>query len=200
MLHAGESGTWATIETIDDACAKVRRSAARQADSARSIVAAAVRVEAAIASAHTSPRAETTLPPDSDEPAATLDARPLRVLLVEDNDDTARAAWRVLTHDGCAATRVSSGDEALCMLSEQPPWDAVVVDLHLGAGMLGTAVLREAASLLKNARLIIWTALLFGAELEAARVACGAHYALEKGRSARFLVAAIRGLEVPRET
>lgn len=76
-------------------------------------------------------------------------ARPLRVLLAEDNDVNALLTTSVLERDGHAVTRATTGAEAVAALEEAPPdapFDLVLMDMHMPVmdGLEATRWLRAA--------------------------------------------------------
>jgi CheY-like chemotaxis protein len=75
-----------------------------------------------------------------DERASDQPARGLRVLLTEDNPINALLARALLTREGCAVDRASTGEEALAAL-ERAPYDVVLMDMRM-PGMDGLAATR----------------------------------------------------------
>ena len=76
-------------------------------------------------------RAVAATPPAQLEPP-----RPLRVLAVDDEPMMTRAVVRMLKPSGHLVSVAASGEEALEKLAEQP-FDVVVSDMGMGAGMNG---------------------------------------------------------------
>jgi two-component system, sensor histidine kinase and response regulator len=60
-----------------------------------------------------------------------LPARPLRVLLVEDNPINQKLASRLLEKEGHTVVVVGNGKEALATLAGAPDIDLVLMDLHM---------------------------------------------------------------------
>lgn len=195
MTALGATGRWpALCMTIDSASERVRQASARLARTSES----AARLRAELAARRTS-----SAPPASD-PGSTAQALREReargrVLLVEDDDDTARGAYRALLRAGFEGVeRERSGASACRRLGE--PWEAIVLDLDLGAGCSGIAVADEAyrRRAEHGARVVLWSGALRGADLEQARARTHAHEAVEKGGLVQELIAAIRPTEVER--
>ena len=67
--------------------------------------------------------------------------RPLRILVVDDNETNRLVACRLLAHLGCEVHEATSGEEALRAISASPP-DAVVMDCHM-PGMDGFEATRR---------------------------------------------------------
>jgi CheY-like chemotaxis protein len=65
---------------------------------------------------------------------------PPEVLVVEDNETVARILRFCLREAGFAVTAVDTGGEALRVLQQQQPPDAVVLDLQLPDGQGGAAL------------------------------------------------------------
>jgi signal transduction histidine kinase/CheY-like chemotaxis protein len=75
--------------------------------------------------------------PPADQPAA----RPLRILLIEDNDDARRPLKYLLKADGHEVLEAADGPEGLAMLLKERP-DVALVDIGL-PGMTGYEVVRR---------------------------------------------------------
>jgi signal transduction histidine kinase/ActR/RegA family two-component response regulator len=63
--------------------------------------------------------------------------RTIRILVVEDEQQLARMASLVLNQRGHHAVVANTGDEAVALLEEEPPFDLVISDLGLGPGRNG---------------------------------------------------------------
>ncbi len=68
----------------------------------------------------------------------------LRVLLVEDDAEVCAVMSKFLATLGCVAHSVPSAERALVVLDGGAPFDLLLTDIALGAGMRGTALAREA--------------------------------------------------------
>jgi PAS domain S-box-containing protein len=104
-----------------------------------------------------------TLPaaPAGDHPSAESEpvaapVRPLRILVVDDEERMTRMASLLLAADGHAVEAVTTGEDALAHLAEQEV-DAVITDLSLGRGMNGWAVAERARALRPSARILLAT-------------------------------------------
>lgn len=69
-------------------------------------------------------------------------AGPLRILIVDDNNEMLVSMGRMLSTHGFAPVLVASGDEALLAMGQDPAFDLLLVDFAL-PGMSGTELLRE---------------------------------------------------------
>lgn len=63
-------------------------------------------------------------------------AKPLRVLVVEDHEDSREMAREVIRAAGCIVRTVASAEAAMASIGESLP-DVVVTDLFLGCGASG---------------------------------------------------------------
>ncbi|KQV92757.1 GAF domain-containing protein [Rhizobacter sp. Root1221] len=68
----------------------------------------------------------------------------LRVLLVEDEPEVRAVAVRFLTGFGCHITSCATAEQALLRLDSPEPFDLLLSDIALGAGLRGTDLAREA--------------------------------------------------------
>ncbi len=68
----------------------------------------------------------------------------LRVLLVEDDAEVRAVMRRFLVSLGCKVSEAASGEQALLALSPSQPFDLLLSDIALGAGIRGTEVARRA--------------------------------------------------------
>ena len=68
----------------------------------------------------------------------------LRVLLVEDEPEVRAVAVRFLTGFGCRITPCATAEQALLRLDAAEPFDLLLSDIALGAGLRGTDLAREA--------------------------------------------------------
>ena len=68
----------------------------------------------------------------------------LRVLLVEDDPEVRAVMSKFLATLGCVAHALPSAEQALVALDGGGPFDLLLTDIALGAGMRGTALAREA--------------------------------------------------------
>ena len=162
----------------------------------RLALAAAVRSEALIAA-----RASTR-PPTS----APVAVRPVQhVLLIEDNAAVRARTAAAIVAAGMTCDAVGAGCDGCALVRDaaegrRPTYDCVVTDYDLGPGCHGSAVLLETEKWLRYARRILWSGKLYPEELADAAFGAHAHLAIPKGTPASTLIAAIRGLEVSRET
>ena len=87
--------------------------------------------------------AKTTLPSDKKEGSINKTARPLRILLAEDNSVNQRLAVRLLEKQGHTVVIANTGREALAELEKQS-FDAVLMDLQMPemGGLEATANIR----------------------------------------------------------
>lgn len=60
-----------------------------------------------------------------------LDRSPVRVLVVEDDDDISMLVGRTLQREGCIVVSVRDGRQALVQLARDPSYDVIVLDLCL---------------------------------------------------------------------
>ena len=67
----------------------------------------------------------------------------MNVLLVEDNDLVSKLTTAMLAHGGHDVVVASSADEALAIEREGNPIDLILVDLVLGAGQNGYALIEQ---------------------------------------------------------
>jgi CheY-like chemotaxis protein len=74
--------------------------------------------------------------PSRTAPAQMAPLLPLRILVVDDEPMMTRAVMRMLKPTGHVVSMAGSGEEALEKLAEQP-FDVVVSDMGMGAGMNG---------------------------------------------------------------
>lgn len=78
----------------------------------------------------TLPLASTSLAPvEAEVTVPSLEGR--RVLLVDDNPVNLKVAEALLTRTHCEVVTASSGEEALALAAEDPPFDVVLMDCHL---------------------------------------------------------------------
>ena len=68
----------------------------------------------------------------------------MRVLLVEDEPEVRAVAVRFLTGFGCHITSCATAEQALLRLDSPEPFDLLLSDIALGAGLRGTDLAREA--------------------------------------------------------
>lgn len=84
---------------------------------------------------------------DSSSPARIGETGGGRILLVEDQDDVARATMGLLRHLGYESSRVSQGEEAIAeyrtRLFSETPFDLVLLDMTLPGGLNGEEVKNE---------------------------------------------------------
>jgi signal transduction histidine kinase/ActR/RegA family two-component response regulator len=92
--------------------------------------------------------------------------RCIRVLVVEDEDQLARMASLVLKQRGHEVSVSNSGEAALALLQEQPPFDLVISDLGLGPGKNGWDVAEAARGRSRATRCVLVTG--WGAAIDAA--------------------------------
>jgi DNA-binding response OmpR family regulator len=84
---------------------------------------------------------------------AGLESRPARILIVEDERQTARLLEFILSRDGYRVARAADGPHALAAAGEFRP-DAVLLDLQL-PGLSGLEVLRRLRAEPERAGLIV---------------------------------------------
>ncbi len=86
------------------------------------------------------------LQPDAASEEAPHPALPpgLRVLLVEDDADVRRVVQAFLVNLGCQVTPAVSGEQALLAMEDGVPFDLLLSDMALGAGMRGAELARRA--------------------------------------------------------
>jgi CheY-like chemotaxis protein len=91
------------------------------------------------------PRVDTPAPARADDtaPAGEVPAG-LKVLLVEDDAEVRAVALAFLKALRCEVSAVASGEQALAMLGRDVPFELLVSDIALGAGMRGTALAARA--------------------------------------------------------
>ncbi len=81
---------------------------------------------------------------DADDASSHALPKGLRVLLVEDDSDVRQVVRAFLDGLGCRVTLASSGEQALLAVSGHGPFDLLLSDIALGAGMRGTELARRA--------------------------------------------------------
>lgn len=115
-----------------------------------------------------------------------------RVLVVDDDEPTARAIARLLLADGWRPVVACSYADGWQVLNDR--WEALIVDLVLRSSRPETgADLARAALRAGVPRVMLLSGIAGGAELETIRSACGAHVALQKCDLTReTLLAALR--------
>jgi len=104
------------------------------------------------------------------ERAPEAPARSIRVLIVEDEEQLARMASLVLKqrgHDVCVA---ASGDAALAVLEEEPPFELVISDLGLGPGKNGWDLAEAVRARWPGTRFVLVTGWGAAIDLAEARV------------------------------
>jgi CheY-like chemotaxis protein len=74
-------------------------------------------------------------------PTTTAPTAPLRILVIDDNEDLARSYGSLLQELGHEVTLASSGEHGLT--AAQEPFDVVLCDIALGAGIDGYEVARR---------------------------------------------------------
>jgi CheY-like chemotaxis protein len=81
----------------------------------------------------------------SDAPGALQEVPPgLRVLLVEDDAEVRAVVSTFLDALGCVVTPCASAEQALLAMTPDAPFDVLLSDIALGAGMRGTQLAAEA--------------------------------------------------------
>ncbi|AKJ29486.1 PAS domain S-box protein [Caldimonas brevitalea] len=86
----------------------------------------------------------------------------LRVLLVEDDAEVRVVVHRFLVSLGCHVTACLNGEEALVALGPQAPFDLLLTDIALGAGMRGTELAREAQQRFPALRVLLMSGFASG--------------------------------------
>lgn len=87
----------------------------------------------------------------------------LQVLLVEDEPEVRAVATTFLRNLGCVVTACASGEQALLRLVSDAPFDLLLTDIALGAGMRGTELAREAQARLPHLAVLLMSG--YSAEL-----------------------------------
>ncbi|MHC4884270.1 MAG: cache domain-containing protein [Planctomycetota bacterium] len=100
------------------------------------------------------------------------------ILIVDDEEVQRKTAGELLTSLGYTTHAVSSGEEALNYLSEQPA-DLVLLDMMLGRGLSGLETYQRIIEHQPDQRAIIVTGYARSRDVEAA-IALGAHHCLHK--------------------
>ncbi len=90
----------------------------------------------------------------------------LKVLLVEDDSEVAATLGQLLHALHCEVTTMGSGEQALPALDGSRPFDVLLSDIALGAGMRGTELAARAARRLPGLAVLLMSG--FSAELLAA--------------------------------
>ena len=90
------------------------------------------------------PRLRAASAPAADAAAGADVPAGLRVLLVEDDAEVRAVARGFLEALGCRVSEAASGEHALLALGRDAPFDLIVSDVALGAGMRGTRLAAEA--------------------------------------------------------
>ncbi|MBS0446766.1 MAG: PAS domain S-box protein [Proteobacteria bacterium] len=94
--------------------------------------------------------------PETDADAAGQDVPPgLRVLLVEDDAEVRAVVRTFLDALGCAVTAAASAEQALLAIEPQAPYDVLLSDIALGAGMRGTQLAHEARRRLPHLAIVL---------------------------------------------
>ncbi|MFN8526775.1 MAG: response regulator [Chloroflexota bacterium] len=109
--------------------------------------------------------------PGDTAPVSSADERPagsLRVLVVDDDPALARMTARMLSLDGHRASTASSGEQGLDALAAEP-YDLVISDLGLGAGLNGWQLADEITRRWPNVRIVMITG--WAAQIDAADAA-----------------------------
>ena len=106
-----------------------------------------------------------------------MSASALRVLLVEDEDDTLALLAELLTDEGCDVSAHRTGEAALAAVLVRPP-DVAIVDLRL-PDVDGLNIVRELRRTAPHARIIVVTGVATHAAQESA-IAEGADAFLAK--------------------
>ena len=138
----------------------------------------------------------TPAPPPAAEPPAREPVRPLRVLLVEDNERTIAAFRQHLEAHGCTIAVAATGPEGLDR-ARHTPVDVVVLDLQL-PGMDGFEVLQALRQHPATAALPVVTVTALNMPGDRERcLAAGAQAYLEKPVRLRVLLDTLRQVPVP---
>ncbi len=181
---AYDTGNWAVVTTIATACEKVKRAARRMDKATESLSAARLRAKLNSRSISSNP------PADSNPDAASDEVRIAgygKVLIVEDDVETARSAMRMFERSGFLVALVYSAAEAETKLAE--PWECVVIDLNLGSGKSGLDVAERALQFKarNGARRVLWSGEFDMDELIRASRLVQAHAWVCKGDNAALL-------------
>ena len=81
----------------------------------------------------------------------------LRVLLVEDDGEVRSVVQRSLSSLGCRVTSCINGEQALALLTPGAPFDFLLTDIALGAGMRGTELARQVQQRLPDLPVLLMT-------------------------------------------
>jgi PAS domain S-box-containing protein len=87
----------------------------------------------------------------------------LKVLLVEDEPEVRVVATTFLRDLGCVVTACANAEQALLRLGADAPFDLLLTDIALGAGMRGTELAREAQKRLPHLAVLLMSG--YSAEL-----------------------------------
>jgi signal transduction histidine kinase len=122
-----------------------------------------------------------------------MDAKPLRLLLIEDNEDDALLLLRTLRREGFAIThlRVETAS-AMSQALDNQPWDAIVSDYSLPTFSAPEALSLARSRTFDNPFIVVSGAV--GEETAAALMKKGAHDFVAKGNLARIGPAMTREL------
>jgi DNA-binding NtrC family response regulator len=103
-------------------------------------------------------------PAPAEEPAGEAIPAGLRVMLVEDDAEVRQVVRTFLRMLGCRVETAANGEEALSALqAEAAPFELLVSDIALGAGMRGTRLAAEAQQ--RHPRLMVLLMSGFSSEL-----------------------------------
>jgi CheY-like chemotaxis protein len=87
----------------------------------------------------------------------------LRVLLVEDDAEVRNVMLSFLGTLGCRVTACANGEQALLALGAEAPFDLLLTDIALGAGMRGTELAARTQAVLPGLKVLLMSG--FSAEL-----------------------------------
>jgi CheY-like chemotaxis protein len=123
----------------------------------------------------------------------------LRVLLVEDDSEVRKVAQSFLVALGCDTTTAATAEQALLTLGSVAPFDLLLSDIALGAGMRGTALASEVQQRFPSVAILLTSG--FSAELlEADRSSPSTWELLRKPYSRAALAEAIAKVLARRAT
>jgi signal transduction histidine kinase/ActR/RegA family two-component response regulator len=105
--------------------------------------------------------------------------RSIRILVVEDEDQLARMASLVLKQRGHHVQVASSGDAALVLIEQEPPFELVISDLGLGPGKNGWDVADAVRRRSPDTRFVLVTGWGAAIDLAEARLK-GVHHIIAK--------------------
>jgi PAS domain S-box-containing protein len=95
--------------------------------------------------------------PEADADTARRVPRGLNVLMVEDDAEVRTVMQRFLASLGCRVTACGTGEQALSLLDADAPFELLLTDIALGAGMRGTELAQAAQQRLPHLPVLLMT-------------------------------------------